>query len=98
MTDRRPSAGFWAALFLLGLPLLYILTFGPACWLVTRERIPMRATAKVYRPLVRTATSRFRPVAVPLCWYADLFAFDNFTPNWGNSSNTVEIMDLLLDE
>ncbi len=54
--------------------------------------------ALIYRPLVRAATSQFRPIAVPLCWYADLFAFDDFTPTWGNSSDTVEKMNLTLGE
>jgi hypothetical protein len=96
--EPKPSGALWATILVLGIPLFYCLSFGPACWLVTREKLPLRTMASIYRPLVRAATSRFRPVAAPLCWYADLFAFDNFTPTWGNSSNTVEIMDLMLDE
>lgn len=96
--ERRPSLGFWTTVAVVAAPLVYIMSFGVACWLVTREVLPARPTARVYRPLVRAATSQFRPVAVPLCWYADLFAFDDFTPTWGNSSDTVEKMNFTLGE
>ena len=96
--ERRHSVGFWATVFVVSLGLLYPLSFGPICALVTRDKLPLRPMALIYRPLVRAATSQFRTVAVPLCWYADLFAFDGFTPTWGNSSDTVEKMNLTLGE
>jgi hypothetical protein len=33
-----------------------------------------KKVATLYFPLVRGATSRFRPVAVPLRWYGELYA------------------------
>src|SRR5262245_32695841 len=54
------------------LPVLYVASFGPACWLVRRNQVDMTKAARIYRPLVRTAcsTSIF---ARPLRWYGDPF-------------------------
>ena len=34
------------------LPLLYILSFGPACWLADRGNTSIELTASFYRPLI----------------------------------------------
>ena len=55
-------------------PDFYLLSFGPACMLVSRDVLPLVGTAEFYRPLVRAANSDFQPVSAPLCWYAETFA------------------------
>jgi hypothetical protein len=65
----RRSSCFWAVA---ALPVLYALTFGPACWLVHRGILPMRKTAVVYKPLLLVACRHPFP-AQRLDWYADLF-------------------------
>jgi hypothetical protein len=34
-----------------GLPVLYVTSFGPACWLVDREFVAARPVAKTYLPI-----------------------------------------------
>ena len=54
MRDGRKSSVWpWIVALLIGLPVLYVLSFGPACWLVARGKIPFAPTAAVYRPTSR---------------------------------------------
>jgi hypothetical protein len=39
---------------LIGLPLLYVASFGPACWLSFKEKVPSSVVAVIYRPLLLT--------------------------------------------
>jgi hypothetical protein len=59
---------------LVGLPVLYVASFGPVCWLINRQNTTARYVAKVYWPLGRIATYSDHPVNRPLRWYAGLFA------------------------
>jgi hypothetical protein len=36
---RKPGVAFWATVVVVGLPLLYVLSFGPACWWFSPPRI-----------------------------------------------------------
>lgn len=71
---RKESSAFWPAFSLACVPLLYGLLWGPACWLVDRDMLSAKKVATLYFPLVRGATLHFRPVAVPLRWYGELYA------------------------
>jgi hypothetical protein len=73
MSDERKAVWPWIVALLIGLPVLYVASFGPACWLVERGVLPLRTTAMVFRPLL-VATVRGRPPIVPtaLRWYAGL--------------------------
>ena len=55
MTSRKkPGVAFWASVLVVCLmPILYILSFGPACGLLARGAIPFAPTAAVYRPIAR---------------------------------------------
>jgi hypothetical protein len=54
------------------LPLLYVVSFGPACWLVGIVGLPRLGTARFYRPLVRVVNAESRPLSAILGWYAGL--------------------------
>ena len=94
--QRRPSVGFWSTVVVASLPLLYVLSFGPACGLVNSGKLPDLETAKFYRPLVRAATCEFWPVAFPLHWYGEVFAPDETRIYTGKSFSVVDFMNLLL--
>jgi hypothetical protein len=53
--DRKMPLWPWIATLLFGLPLLYVATFGPACWVADRYRDShpgfRSAAMSVYRPL-----------------------------------------------
>ena len=56
MTDRKkPGWPFWATVVVLVvLPILYVLSFGPVCWLAEREIIPI-SSVEACRPLAKIA-------------------------------------------
>jgi hypothetical protein len=55
MTDRKkPGWAFWAAVVLVALPVLYVLSFGPACWISSRLGHGGGLLPTIYRPLVAT--------------------------------------------
>ncbi len=96
MTDsRKPSFEFWASILVVSVPLLYVLMFPVACWLVDRGTLPVLETARVYRPLLRGATYEFRPIGTPFRWYAELLLDGS---HWGKDNTTVvTFMDLVLE-
>jgi hypothetical protein len=74
--DNRQKHGwlFWFAVGVIALPVLYIASFGPACWLTGRTSHLGPWVAVVYGPLGRVAAYSEHPVNRPLRWYAGLFA------------------------
>ena len=52
MSDDRKPVWPWIVVLLIGLPVLYVALFGPACWLVERGILPLRAMGIVFRPLL----------------------------------------------
>ena len=52
--DRnKPGVAFWATVVVVVVPILYVVSFGPACWLGDRKVIPESIPRFVYRPLAR---------------------------------------------
>ena len=53
---KKPGWAFWGAVAI-ALPVLYVASFGPACWLVrdSRSRIVFGMNADFYTPLIRAA-------------------------------------------
>jgi len=79
MSDRKKSDWlFWTTAVLL-LPVPYVASFGPACWLSNRSA--NASMLVVYRPLIRAGTPQMgqpelyrTPLQSFLKWYADLGA------------------------
>src|SRR5437868_6452046 len=51
IVNRRERWAKWT-LAAAALPVLYVLSFGPACWAVERDLIPLRQTEIAYAPIV----------------------------------------------
>ena len=67
---KKPGAAFWATV-VLSTATLYVLTFGPAWWLASREKLPTRDVARtIYRPLIWAVVE----YEGPLRWWAELGA------------------------
>lgn len=82
MTDerKRSSVGFWATAFLL-LPVLYVASFGPACWIASRVD-DGSFVAAAYQPLMRLWWGEtFEPSDDLLARYGLSFSISN--PAWG---------------
>lgn len=52
---HKPTAGFWITVALVVVLVVYPLSFGPACWLVNHEILPLRPTAIFYQPLLESS-------------------------------------------
>ena len=54
MTSARnkPGVAFWATVFVISLPLLYVLSFGPACWITSRLSLSGDWLVFAYRPMI----------------------------------------------
>jgi hypothetical protein len=58
--DRKKPLWPWIVALLVGLPVLYVASFGPACWLADRIFMTPNSVRLAYMPVVRLA-ARFPP-------------------------------------
>ena len=75
--NRRERWAKWTAVALLvGAPPLYLLSWGPTCWLASRGYVPAWAGDAVnafYWPINWTFTNGYQPVASAIAWYGNLW-------------------------
>ena len=86
MRDERKPLWPWIAVLLIGLPVLYVASFGPVCWLTADPRpiSPLRSSTAprgmiVYYPLGRVAMRGPAVVMYRLRWWMYLGAKNGFT-------------------
>ena len=68
LSRKRPGAAFWATVVVVAIPLIYVLSFGPACWITSRsqmERLPM-----IYLPVGWAGMNGPDGLRTAICWYA----------------------------
>jgi hypothetical protein len=82
MRDEPKPLWPWIVALLIGLPALYVGSFGPAWWVGTGGGLPAEWTLRLYRPLIRNA-HRF-----PIRQYAWL---------WGVDGEDVRTLNVCLD-
>lgn len=53
--SNRPKRGwpFWFAVAVIALPMLYVGSFVPACWISSRVQPSGRAVSAIYSPVIR---------------------------------------------
>lgn len=69
MTDRKkPGWAFWATVGL-SLPVLYVLGFGPACWLTDRRFIDSADSGWLYQPILRACVNKPGRLSAALRYY-----------------------------
>jgi len=81
MSNKPGTAGplLFATVFLLVvLPLLYVLSCGPAAWLVTRGYASAETADVIYAPL-NCACENCEPFGLAVYWYQDKFYPMEFT-------------------
>jgi hypothetical protein len=74
MSDDRRPVWPWIAALLVGLPVLYVASFGPACWLVSRQHLTPRQGWTIFRPLVVAAADGPSWIRSDLREYATIFS------------------------
>src|SRR5215510_10604822 len=72
MSDERKPLWPWIGSLLFGLPVLYVASFGPACWVASRMAHPHPVIETVYLPLGWGAEKFGPPAWSPLSFYARL--------------------------
>jgi hypothetical protein len=87
--NRRERWAKRTAVLVVGLPLFYILSIGPVCWLVSRVGVAgSRGLGFFYRPLLKACVISPRPVAQLLYWYSCIGAADHWA--WHQTIDTDE--------
>jgi hypothetical protein len=80
MSDERKSLLWpWIVAVCIGVPLLYVASFGPACWITSRWNLPGRWLVVVYRPM--TAVIELRSGI--LCDAVKSYSFLWASKDWG---------------
>jgi len=76
--DQQRPLWPWIVSMLIGLPVLYVVSFGPACWCCNYSSLDARLTWKIYRPITLSWYSA-RPSAysTALLRWCDLFGKDH---------------------
>ena len=78
MNNDRKALWPWIVAVLIGLPVLYVASFGPACWVTSWTRQGYEAVPVVYRPIVWIWNHSPPAVGIALDWYARVGA----DPEW----------------
>ena len=87
MTDRKkPGVAFWATVVVVASLAAYPLSFGPACWLVAHDYLPLRATWLIFRPVALLATHGPYPAQHAIFWWARCFELADPETNPNNES------------
>lgn len=80
---KKPSWAFWTALAI-ALPIFYVVSFGPACWITSRLDFGVWALQVFYWPLT-WAMRHNATIAVALAHYAQWGASDGWA--WINDQS-----------
>jgi hypothetical protein len=79
MTEQKKSGvAFWATVVLLVVLVAYPLSFGPACWVVSRTNAGTEWLPFCYRPIVSGLSMNPTRLSAAIQWYAQLGA----APRW----------------
>ncbi len=77
MGDERKPLWPWTVALLIGLAVLYVASFGPACWITSRTAAGASEVTAIYAPLTR-GLARQNRISDALNWYATVGA----KPRW----------------
>jgi hypothetical protein len=89
----RRSRRFWIATGELLLPVLYIASFGPACWLIDRNIISEQPTRAIYRPIIELVARCDKPIRTAVADHLSLGS-----PNyWGHGRSTLVVSRVVLE-
>lgn len=75
--DRKPGWTFWLTVVVL-LPLFYVVSFGPACWISSRTNYGSDAIPVIYAPMVKCLSSNRKWLRMTVGRYSRFAA----APSW----------------
>jgi hypothetical protein len=74
MSERKPASGFWITVALVAVLVLYPLSFGPACWIVSRTNAGADWLPFCYRPIITGLSIDRTSLSAVIQWYSRLGA------------------------
>ena len=91
IVNRRERWAKWTLAAAIGVPVLYVANFGPACWLCENRVLPQRATWMIFRPITWFVVDGNEPARTWLTGYAEAcgdkrrieFRFEEMPPPTG---------------
>ena len=92
MANRKSKSwGIWFLGILLALPLLCVLSFGPAAWLANAGHVSDETILRGFGPILRmAANSRHGSIESIILWYAGLTAPDREKTRLSTLSFTID--------
>lgn len=72
MTRRSRPVWIWIVATVVAVLVLYVASFGPACWIMTQREAGRHLVAAVYRPVFLAVGHGPIPVSRALYWYANV--------------------------
>ena len=81
--NRRERRAKWALATLVSLPVLYVVSFGPACWLDSRRKPEAKSVTvsrplnMFYFPIINLVHRLDNDVGDRILWYAELFGAED---------------------
>jgi hypothetical protein len=75
---KKPGVAFWATVGLVT-ALIYVLGFGPACWICSRGGTGVNVVNSAYQAILRLAFHGPRPIQRGTLWYAQLLTDGEWT-------------------
>jgi hypothetical protein len=77
MRDEGKPVWPWIVALLIGLPVLYVVSFGPACWITSHFVLEREPVNIAYRPLAKASLAMGENwPTMPLLWYGTLGEHD----------------------
>jgi hypothetical protein len=79
IVNRRERWAKWALAAAVGLPALYILSFGPACWITGQTNHAARYVSPTYKPICLLLSHIPQRITQAVRWYAAVLAPDGWS-------------------
>jgi hypothetical protein len=78
-SDRKQPVWPWIVALLIGLPVLYAVSFGPACWISSRSGTGVSVVNSAYQPMLGLAFDGPDVIQRGTLWYGQLVAVGGWT-------------------
>ena len=95
---KKPTAGFWIAVALVAV-LVYVVSFGPACWMTSRaavgvpshKRVGIRTVNVFYFPIMKIYDISPDFIRRGITWYSRIGAADSW--GWTKADTWADLVD-----
>jgi hypothetical protein len=77
IVNRRELWAKWTLAMVISLPILYVGSFGPACWLTSHHNSCSGFVSHIYWPFFEIIFHRNYAIRKPILWYCCLYSRDD---------------------